>query len=262
MQSFDYESFRNRNQMITFEPKQVSSNEYRELIASLLRNPGLRTLGVVLVDKSGSMNGVPEREGVPFIKPIEEVNQAMVMMKDEFRRNRYAAEQIMLSVIAFGTDAQIVTKMTPATQFIPPVFVADGLTSMAEAVFLALAEIRKVISFFVSSGVDFNPISFLLLSDGAPSSTQEMLARMTKEFAAMFRQKLIHPIIVVTETGDAHTLEQLFGVKPIRLNMLRMRDLFLWFSQSLETVSMECISPEEFAFPNPYDAKWSQNNDL
>jgi uncharacterized protein YegL len=151
--------------------------------------------------------------------------------------------------------------MTPATNFIPPTLVANGLTHLAEGVLHMLMMIKYVIALLLAEGVDFNPVSVLILSDGAPTSNQEMLAAMSKEFSAMYRKKLIHPIIVVTETGDAQRLEELFGVKPIRLNMLRMRDLFLWFSQSLETVSMECFAPDEFTFANPYEAEWSQDND-
>jgi uncharacterized protein YegL len=109
-------------------------------------------------------------------------------------------------------------------------------------------------------GVEVTPFAVLLISDGRPTSSPDMLAEMTRVFTAMHRKNLIHPIIVGTETADMEILEQLFQVKPIRLCSLRMSELFQWYSQSLQTVSMSCVSPDEFSFADPSKSNWSKKD--
>jgi uncharacterized protein YegL len=251
----------NRNQLVPFKDHAVSEYEYPQLMKSLRLNPELRTMVVILVDASGSMNEHPISQAEPTISPIDAVCRSLQQMKDYFCRNPSAAQRIEITIGTYASDFQVVSKMTPATDFNPPVLTAGGSTQMAEGMLGMLSEIKKTTYLTRQNGVEINPVVFAMLSDGSPTSTEEKLAEMSREFSAMYRDKLIYPIIAVTETGNARRLKELFAVDPIPLSSLKICEMFSWLSQSLASVSMTCVSPDHFAFPNPFEAKWSQKRD-
>lgn len=114
----------------------------------------------ILVDTSLSMQGAP----------IEAVNNGLKALKDMLMRDPIAIESAFISIIKFGGEiAEQVCPLTEITDFEPPVFGADGLTPLGDA----MKKLNKAIDKEVRirdeeySG-DYKPLVFIL-TDGNPN---------------------------------------------------------------------------------------------
>lgn len=188
-------------------------------------NPEPRVPCVLVLDVSGSMQG----------DPIRELNDGLIAFKDELSADSLAAKRVEVAIVTFGQDVTAVVDFTTAEGFQPPTLTVAGMTPMGRAVSMAMDMLEQRKQTYKSNSVSYYRPWMFLITDGGPNdpgweqaAQRSMAADGAKSFALF---------AVGVEGANFDTLRRFTPREPLRLKSLRFRDLFLWLSSSLKSVS-------------------------
>ncbi len=186
-------------------------------------NPEPRCPCLLLVDTSASMRG----------KPIEELNEGLIAFKDELAADSLASKRAEIALITFG-PAQIQTDFQTADVFYPPFLTANSDTPMGSAIELGLEILNQRKNIYKQNGVDYYRPWIFLITDGAPTDSWKNAAAQVREGE---EKGAFSFFAVGVEGANLEILEQISVRKPLMLKELRFRDMFLWLSKSMKSVS-------------------------
>jgi uncharacterized protein YegL len=189
-------------------------------------NPEPRCPCVLLLDVSGSMGG----------QPITELNAGMVIFKDELSADSLASKRVEVAVVSFGGSVQTVCDFTTVASFTPPALQASGDTPMGAAIHEGLDMLRQRKDTYKTSGIAYFRPWVFLITDGAPTDEWGTAAQKVKQGEDT---KAFAFFTVGVEGANFDILKQLGhpSRQPLKLKELRFRDLFVWLSASLKSVS-------------------------
>lgn len=200
-------------------------------------NPEPRCPCVLLLDTSGSMDG----------QPMNELNAGLLSLREALLKDELAMLRIELAIVTFGSSAELIQDFVSADQFIPPVLSAEGYTPMGSAINLALDQLDDRKRVYKANGVSYYRPWVFLITDGAPSDHWKGAAQRVKEAE---RDKKVAFFSVGVQGADMAVLGQISIREPIQLKGLNFRDMFVWLSASLSSVSRS--SPgDTVALPSP-----------
>ena len=181
----------------------------------------------LLVDTSGSMNSNGK---------INQLNAALRDFRETVCADPLSRMRVDICVIAFASDATIVTPFCPITQFVPPTLTAHGETCMAKGIRFALEAVHEQVSKYHAAGVEcFKPF-VLMITDGYP----------TDETAG------IENLIAARESQGryGHLRFHAFGVKGANMDLLArltkrvlaidknaFNEIFNWASRTMQIIS-------------------------
>jgi uncharacterized protein YegL len=188
-------------------------------------NPENRCPVVLLLDTSGSMAG----------EPIQELNRGVNLFRDEILRDAKASLRVEVAIVSFG-PVQLVQDFTTIDTFNPPVFTAQDVTPMGQAIEFSLDLLEKRKATYKTNGIQYYRPWIFLITDGAPTDEWQNAARLVRNAEA---QKRVVFFAVAVEGADTDILKQIAPSHrpPMKLNGLDFRELFLWLSHSLCSVS-------------------------
>jgi uncharacterized protein YegL len=187
-------------------------------------NPEPRCPCILVLDVSGSMNG----------QPINQLNAGLATFKDELITDSLASKRVEVAVVTFGGQVQTICDFTTAAHFQPPTLVASGETPMGAAIHQALDLLAQRKATYNANGIaKFRPWVFLI-TDGAP--TDEYLSAAAKVKHGE-ESKAFAFFAIGVEGARLDILKQIAVREPKQLAELRFRDLFVWLSASLKSVS-------------------------
>ena len=188
-------------------------------------NPEPRVPCVLVLDTSGSMQG----------EPMRQLNEGLVVYKDELTADSLAAKRVEVAIVTFGPVA-VACDFTTAAQFTPPTLDATGDTPLGAAAFKAMDMVAARKQEYRANGIAFYRPWIFLITDGAPNPGDPWhdAAARVKEGEA---EKAFSFFTVGVEGADFGVLGQLGTREPLRLKGLRFRDLFSWLSNSQQSVS-------------------------
>lgn len=137
------------------------------LVGSGGEDRGPRILVYLLLDVSGSMSGAP----------IQAVNEGVELLIRELKKVPEAIQMAQLSVITFGSNAQVVVPLTPVPNATPPNIGISGSTNMTAALRLVNEEMNRNFrpTHQGQARGDYKPLIFLM-TDGAPNSKSSAIA--------------------------------------------------------------------------------------
>lgn len=199
-------------------------NEHLDLVEFDDSNPEARCPCVLLLDVSGSMSGAP----------IAELNKGLQAFQQELQRDDLAAMRVEVAVITFGNGARLEQNFVSAHAFDAPQLKAGGNTPMGEAINLALDQLRQRKDTYKQYGASYYRPWVFLITDGAPTDEWRSAAQRIQQEE---QNKAVAFFAVGVEKADMKTLAQISNRQPLRLQGLNFRDMFVWLSQSLTTVS-------------------------
>ncbi len=215
---------------------------------ALIENNSQRLPCVLVIDGSGSMAG----------PPIDELNAGLKLLEQELKKDDVASQRVQLLVIRFGDDTgesgpEILSDWKDAIDFQAPVIHASGVTPMGEAVTLALAKIEEQKGRYRAHGTAYNRPWLFLLTDGEPTDSDWEQAAAASRQAEQDGKVVFFGIAI----GDANLdkLAKFSSRKPVRLQGLKFRELFVWLSQSSRTAS-RAAQDKNVQLPPPSD--WVQ----
>src|SRR5262249_25394584 len=223
-------------------------------------NPEPRCPCVLLLDTSGSMNDaravsqslspiqkiLHDLPATRMVRPIDELNGGLLAFRDELMADELAVKRVEISLITFGPVRKLTEFQTPDV-FRPPKLAAEGDTPMGQAIERALEIVRDRKAAYRQNGVSYYRPWIFLISDGEPTDHWQQAAELvrlgeqTKAFAFF---------AVGVEGANFDILGRIATRQPLKLGGLRFREMFMWLSSSLSSVSRS--SPgDEVSLKNP-----------
>lgn len=186
-------------------------------------NPEPRCPCLLLLDTSGSMRG----------QPINELNAGIRLFKDELAAEAMASKRVEVAIVGFG-PVQVVSDFQTADVFDPPPLAAKGDTPMGAAIEEGLALLDRRKHAYRTNGIAFYRPWVFLITDGGPTDAWADAAAKVKAGEAA---KHFSFFAVGVEGARMDILRQFGAREPLMLKELRFRDLFVWLSNSLGSVS-------------------------
>jgi len=167
----------------------------------------------LLLDTSGSMSG----------EPIEAVKNGVQVLVSTLRQDPYALETAFLSVITFDSTAKQVCALTELATFQAPNLIANGTTSLGEALELLSQKISSEVTTTTAEVKgDWKPLIFIM-TDGEPTDDWQKGVQALKKVktgvivacaagpnANTIVLKQITEIVVQLDTADAATIKAFF----------------------------------------------------
>lgn len=201
-------------------------------------NTNQRTPCVLLIDTSASMAG----------EPIRQLNQGLKAFEEELKSDPVAALRVQVMVVTVGgpEDVRIVQPWTDAADFEAPMLHANGLTPLGKGMGLALEEIANQKAVYDANGISSTRPWVIMLSDGCPNDYGwESYADQAKQ-EEQDKRVIVFPI--GTEGADFEALGRFSTKTPKKLKGLNFRELFVWLSRSISTVSAS-VPGEKVSLP-------------
>ena len=167
----------------------------------------------LLLDTSGSMHG----------EAIEGVKVGLETLVAALRTEPQALETVYLSLITFGSTAQVLIPLTEMGAFQVPSIEANGTTELGAGLSLLADRIRsEVVKSTHTAKGDWKPLVFMM-TDGIPTdSWQSGLDELKKcslgtfvvcaagHGADLALLKQITPTVVALDTADSHAIKAYF----------------------------------------------------
>lgn len=211
--------------------------EYLQQVEFDTSNPESRCPCVLLVDVSGSMEGTK----------IDQLNKGIVEFQQTLQADSLAAMRVEVAIVSFGYKVTVEQDFITADQFQAKSLHAGGYTPMGEAINKALDMVRHRKNTYKQNGVSYYRPWIFLITDGAPTDKWQAAAQRIK---AEENAKSVSLFAVGVEDADMQILSQVSVRKPAMLNGLQFKEMFVWLSQSLASVSQSQLG-EQAPLPEP-----------
>ena len=200
-----------------------------------MRSNVIKVAICLCVDTSYSMIGTP----------IEELNRGITAFFDELYKDEIARYSAEISIIEFNSQASITLPFTEVNELggIQSNLDADGTTAMAEAVELALKELKRKKQEYKSKGVSYYQPWMVLMSDGFPTDDEGYFSESYKSVASrsknMSKNKelLVIPIGIGDEAELSILSEFSATVPAQRIRDNNFKSFFKWLSASVKSQS-------------------------
>ena len=216
-------------------------NELFDLVKFDDSNPEARCPCILLLDVSGSMSGAP----------ITELNRGLSTFEKELQADDLAATRVEVAIVSFGNGVKVEQDFVSAHQFVASPLQANGRTPMGEAIHHALDMLRQRKDVYKQHGVPYYRPWIFLITDGEPTDEWRTAAQRVQQEEA---DKAVAFFAVGVQKANMNTLAQMASRQPLRLNGLNFRDMFVWLSQSLTSVSHSQVGAQ---VPLQPPAGWS-----
>jgi uncharacterized protein YegL len=186
-------------------------------------NPEPRCALVLLLDTSGSMGG----------QPIKELNAGVVALKEALMEDALASKRVEVGIVTFG-PVKVETTFHTASNFFPPLLQANGDTPMGAAIQQCIEMVKQRKAEYRSAGISYFRPWIFLVTDGSPTDEWQSAAAMVREGEA---SKSFAFFAVGVDNADMNTLKQIAVREPLKLKGLMFRELFVWLSSSMRSIS-------------------------
>ncbi|MGH2459591.1 MAG: vWA domain-containing protein [Chloroflexota bacterium] len=188
------------------------------------QNPDPRCACVLLLDTSSSMHG----------PPIDALNEGLRAFQQDLQADGLASRRVEIAVVSFGGTIQVLQEFVTAGRFNAPSLEARGDTPMGAAVQRALDLVQQRKAEYKANGIAYYRPWVFMITDGAPTDEWRGAAdRVHQEEKA----NAIAFFAVGVAGASLEMLGELAERKPLPLDGLKFRELFLWLSQSQKRVS-------------------------
>ncbi len=188
-------------------------------------NPEPRCACVLLLDTSGSMSG----------QKIDDLNGGISTLEQELKADAIAAKRVELSIVTFG-PVEVVQEFATADSFFAPILLAKGDTPMGAAIEKGVQLLADRKQTYKTNGIGYYRPWLFLITDGGPTDSIATATELIREGEA---SKTFSFFAVGVDGADMKKLAAICppGKVPLKLKGMSFRELFVWLSNSLGSVS-------------------------
>ena len=151
------------DEYISFEQIPFGSDNFAD-------NPESRCPCMLLLDTSGSMNGMP----------IEQLNEGIRTLKEELEQDSLASKRVEIAMITFG-PAKLQSDFQTVNNFNPPHLEASGDTPIGTAIQMGIDLVNKRKQVYKENGVGYYKPWIILITDGVPTDNWLHVSELIKE---------------------------------------------------------------------------------
>lgn len=188
-------------------------------------NPDPRCPCVLLLDRSYSMSG----------EKISALNEGLMHLKKELDEHTLAKKRVEVAVVTFG-PVEVSSNFQAVDSFYPPTLVAAGNTPMCEAIAKSFELLKERKDVYRRNGISFFRPWIILITDGEPTDPEGIEAAKNSIVEAETNKSVaFFPIAV--GNSNVEVLQKLSVRAPVKLRGVMFKELFVWLSNSLRTVS-------------------------
>jgi uncharacterized protein YegL len=200
------------------------------------QNPEPRCPCLLLLDVSGSMQG----------DPISELNQGLQTFRDELVGDSLSAKRVEVATVTFG-PVEVLHDFVGAATYQPIELTPKADTPMGAAIEQALQMVAQRKDVYKQAGISFYRPWVFMITDGGPTDSWKEAARLIHDGE---QRKSFAFFAVGVKGANFEILRQISVREPLMLSGLRFKDLFVWLSNSMKSVSRS--SPgADVPIPNP-----------
>lgn len=199
----------------------------------LVDNPSARVAVCLCLDVSSSMSDY---------NAIDELNEGIALFYEAVKNDEEALYAAEVCIVTFGGNDEAKCEVDFSTLSIqgnPPVLAAYGNTPMGEGVRLALDLLDRRKQEYKDKGVDYYQPWLVLMSDGQPNGSAEVLEDSIKRTRDLVTNKKLSLFpIGIGASADMEALARFSPIRPpLRLKGLNFKEFFEWLSKSVSKVS-------------------------
>ncbi len=200
-------------------------NEYLEQVEFDSSNPEPRCACVLLLDVSGSMSG----------EPIELLNEGLLAFQQALQDDDLASMRVEVAIVTFGGEVKVAQEFVTANEFEAKTLTTTGDTPMGKAINVGLDMVDERKKIYRDHGLPYYRPWVFLVTDGYPTDNEwlEAAQRVKKAEA----RKSVAFFAVGIKGAEMSRLAQISTRQPVKLKGLNFREMFVWLSGSLTSVS-------------------------
>ena len=177
----------------------------------------------MVVDTSASMEGVP----------IDMLNRKLVEFGDMLEQDPLAQGRTEVTVISFNSSVNTEMSFRPATEYEAPTLSAGGLSTMNEAINIALDALEARRAEYRANGISYYRPWLSLLTDGVPTDSQLESSTRTRLQKAIKEKKVVYLPIGISEQTDIAKLQSYYPdnaiARPVlKVNAFNFQEVFKW----------------------------------
>jgi len=164
------------------------------------RNKDQKCPVVIVLDTSGSMNGAP----------IEELNKALVQLKEDILCDPTLTQRLEVGIVCFDDEARQergIDLVTVDTEM--PVLNIGGQTNLVAGIRMAIDLVEERKAFYKSNNEQYYRPFIVLFTDGAPTNTPEEIDQLDNDIQQMSDAKKFVFIPFGVEGADLQLLAKL-----------------------------------------------------
>ena len=214
---------------------------------------------VLLLDVSGSMATVVANTGADLGYTIQQdgktynavsggttrvdlLNEGLRAFAADLASDSLAIQRVEVMVITFGNGVQTLLPFTTANQFTPPTLTANGDTPMGAGILKAIEAVEDFKKTLKQNAIHYYRPWIFLITDGEPTDDWKVAAEKVQEGE---KYQKFAMFTVGVEGANFVTLSKISVRKPLALKGYSFREMFLWLSQTLRTVSQSTPGAED-----------------
>jgi len=188
-------------------------------------NPEPRCACLLLLDTSGSMAG----------DKIAQLNAGIRVFERELKADSMAAKRVEVAIVTFG-PVNVLQDFMTADSFTAPQLVAREDTPMGAAIERGVGLVSQRKQAYKSNGIGYYRPWIFLITDGAPTDNVDRAIALLQEGE---QSKSFSLFAVGVDEADMARLAAICppGKEPLKLNGVAFREMFVWLSNSLGSVS-------------------------
>lgn len=191
------------------------------------QNHESRCLGGLVLDLSESMR-----------PHIEDVARSYVRAFDKLKKDALLGMRIELGLVrCAGVEPSVLQDFQPVGETTSPAFKTDLGTPLGASMLLMGQLIENRRRAFDAEGLDYHPAIVLVLTDGAPTESSDVLDKARLMVARHEADRIAKYFPIVTEDAVKDMIAYLFRVEPRRLRDKAWEELLAWMVSSLIIVS-------------------------
>lgn len=199
-------------------------------------NPNQRTLCVLVLDASGSMDTI----GSNGRTRIQALNDGVKVLEESLREDDAALTRVQLAIISVGgpsNDADIMMDWTDAINFQAFPIRTGGATPLGKGLQLGLELIEQGKRNLKASGINYTRPWMMVITDGSPTDDSSLWAASVRACKDAEASKKVEIFCIGVEGANLQVMSEVTAKPPLMLDGVKFKELFVWLSSSLSAAS-------------------------